>query len=299
MINLDEMQFEILESEESSNGVPFGIGHDVSVNDGGFDPGELGWVTQDGVNSTRGTTMFGRDVNSGRTWAWTLHTDQEDTQTALAALARLNTAWRARAVVGTPGKVLPLRYRVGDRVRRVYGRPRRFAAPPSNQIISGMIPITCDFSVADDLHYDDAEQSTTITWAQDSDGGFVLPATLPITTLPGSNKAGLVTVSGDAPAYPVIRFDGPVTNPSLSTDEWTLTLNMSISAGQYVEIDTRPWAMTALLNGTASVAGKLGRRQWLEDVRLQPGNQELHFSGASSSGGATCTVRWRNAHNSL
>lgn len=301
MLDLDEMQFEILRSESSAAGVGFGIGLDVSVNDGGFDPGEFGWLTQDSVNPTRGVTMFGKDVATGRTWSWQLHTDKDDTQEALAALGTLAAAWRARQVAGTPGRVLPLRYRIGDRVRRVYGRPRRFSAPPSNLIMSGLIPITADFSVVDDLHYADDESSTVITYSQDNDGGFVLPTTLPIVTLPGSNRQGLVTVQGDAPTYPIIRIEGPITNPYVASEDWTLNLNMTIPEGDYVEIDTRPWRLTATRNGNPrdSVAGKLGRRQWLSDVTLQPGNYELVFGGSSSTGGATCAVSWRDAWTSL
>lgn len=299
LTELKDMQFEILDSEDASSGVAFGIGRNVSIDDEGFDPGDNAWVTQDSVNPIQGYTMFGRDVNAGRTWGFQMHTDKDDEHEALAALAEIATAWRGREYATTPGAVTALRYRLAGRTRRVYGRPRRFAAPPTNLIMSGLVPITADFSVVDDLHYDDELSSAQLSWSQDSDGGFVLPTTLPIQTIPGSNRAGLVTVLGDAPTYAVIRFEGPITDPYVTNGDWTVSLDMSISEGDYVEVDTRPWKMTALRNGRASVAGKLGRRQWLTDVRLKPGNQELRFGGATSSGGATCTVSWRSAWNSL
>jgi hypothetical protein len=300
VIELAEHQFEILPDEASIAGVGFGIGLDVSVNGDGFDPGETEALVQDSVNSTRGSTMFGRDELLGPTWTWAAHVDQTDVITALAAQGELKKAWRADAVRQRPGATSVIRYRIGDRVRRVYGRPRRWAAPPDNKILSGFIPVTMTFKTADDLHYADTETATDIGFVAESAGGFIFPTTFPATALPAGQRDGLITVGGDVATYPIIRFNGPVTNPRLACDNsWSVQLDMSIADGQYVEIDTRPWKLTVLRLNAYSEAGKLGKRTRMKDMVLTPGNHDLAFTGNSAEGTASCIVRWRDAYASL
>lgn len=300
MLALDEMQFELLETEDSLvDGYGFGFGLDVSVNDEGFDPGEDDWITQDGVNPTRGTTLFGRDMSAAKTWLWQAHVNQSDVPTALAALAEIKVAWKGRKVASTPGAVQTLRYHIGGRTRRVYGRSRRFSAPPSNRILSGFVPITADFRTVDDQHYADTVSSVTATWSATDDGGFNLPDIMPLHSLPSGTAEGTLTVGGDAPTYPIIRFNGPIANPVFLADTWAIGLNIGLAAGEYVIVDTRPWHLTAIKNGTTNVSGKLNRRQFFEDAVFEPGTHDFAFDGLSSSGGATCAVSWRDAFTSL
>lgn len=298
MLDLQDHQFEILPSEDDSNGVGFGLGLDVSLDQEGFKPGALSWATQD-TKSPRGSVAFGRDVLTGPVWGWDLFVDQDDEATALDALARIATAWRADAIRETPGAVLPVRYRINGRDRRVYGRPRNFDAPPNNLILNGFIPITTDFQAVDAYTYDDSESSAEVNLGAVTFGGFQFPVTFPASTQGVGSQNASITVLGDAATYPVIRFEGPISNPVLSTDDWTLKLNMNLAATDYVVVDTRPWALSAMLNGSQSVAGKLGRRQWLSDIRLKPGITAIRFDGDSSSGGARATVSWRSAYNSI
>lgn len=299
MSDIAEMQFELLPSEAASDGFVFGIGAEVSVDDGGFLPGGHDWFTQDSENPTRGTTAFGRDHLRGPTWAWNLHVNRQDKYEAVDTLDRFATAWLARDVVGRVGAVVPIRYRLANRVRRVYGRPRRYDAPPSNLIMGGYVPVTVDFKCVDALIYADEEKSLTLSLQQGSEGGFAFPVTFPVQTLPVGTYLDQVVVGGNAPTHPIVRFNGPVTDPSLETDDWSLSLSMEIPAGQYVVIDTRPWALSAMLNGTSSVAGFLGRRQWLSRVAFTPGRHEMLFRGTSATGGAQCLITWRDANDSI
>ena len=130
MTVLNDYQFEILPSEDASNGFVFGIGADVSLDDGGFDPGENEWLSQDGQNTRRGVKAFGRDVIGAKTWAWESHTDMEDVQGALDILDDFSAAWEPYEVE-IPGWTTAVRYTLAGRTRRVYGRPRRYAAPPT------------------------------------------------------------------------------------------------------------------------------------------------------------------------
>lgn len=299
MSDLNEMQFELLPSLDAVDGQVFGIGAGVSVDDEGFLPGDDDWDDQDEENPRRGGRRFGREVLSGPTWGWNLHVNQSDVPSAIAELARIKTAWRALHIRQSPGKVIPLRYRLDGRVRRIYGRPGRFAAPPSNKVLSGFVPITCDFRCADSFTYDDVEQSISLGLQIGSEGGFVFPTTFPVATQPVGSSQQQAVVGGDATTYPVVRFNGPVTNPRLESNDWTLSLDMTIAEGEFVEVDLRPWGLTALLNAQSSVAGNLGRRQYLSEMGLTPGRHELIFRGAGMSSSATCEVRWANAWNSI
>ena len=306
MLDVKEMQFEILPTADAvSGGVGFGLGFVVSVTDGGFDPGGNSWTTQDGRNPTRGSTSFGRDLLNGPTWAWSLHTDMDDTAGALRALGELRTAWSARAIRDVPGAVLPIRYRMGDRVRRVYGRPRNFAAPPDNKILGGYVPITADFATVTANTYDDLEQSTTIFSSTVSTGrtGFLFPVTFPTVTLEADqsqDRPGAITVGGDEDSYPIIRFDGPVTRPWLQLDGgWRLDLDVTLLTGEYAVVDTRPWVNTVVKNGSQYIGGAIGRRQWLSDMFLTPGNHGFRFGADIASGSSSCTVSWRNTWTSI
>lgn len=301
MILLRDMQFEILPTEDSNvDGYAFGIGRDVSINDGGFTPAERTWMTQDGANQTRGTTMFGRDIQTAGSWAWSGHTDQDDDREALAAAGAFGAAWMPpNGTHWEPGEVTTLRYRLGGRVRRIYGRPRRFAAPLSNLMIGGNIPVNADFVLADPRHYSDEVHRVQMSWTGMPTSGIKMPTRLPLRTLPQGQREGSLVVGGDAPTYPIIRFYGPVTKPSLVGEDFELVLNTTVAASSWVDIDTRPWHMTVLRSDGASLAGKLGRRQWLEDVRLRPGPHQLAFRGSAAGGTATCEVRWRDAWSNI
>lgn len=296
--------FELLPTMDASDGSPFGIGLPVGLDNGGFVPGSTDWSTQDSENSQNGTTAFGRDRLLGPTWNWQLHIDTGSEEEALATLRPFRAAWHWLHGRDTPGMVTALRFQLGGERRRIYGRPRRFDAPPDNKILGGYVPVSVDFKCVDGFVYDDEMTAVALQLGQDledegvdSGGGFVFPLTFPTVTLPPTRQQTQIMVGGDAPAYPIIRFEGPVSNPGFIANDWRVDLNYTIGAGQYVEIDTRPWRMTAMLNGTASVAGHLGARQRLSKVRFQPGRFEGRFVGFSSSS-ATCVIRWANTHHS-
>lgn len=300
MTALTEHQFEILPTPDATDGHVFGIGAAISTEQ--FDPGESEWLTQDQQNTRRGVTGFGRDVRGAKTWVWESHTDQEDVESAVAVLEDFAAAWSPELLVRQPGAVTAIRYRLAGRDRRVYGRPRRFAAPPSNLILNGYVPVTHDFSLVDSFTYDDVESSAVIPYTSSAEGGgFAFPLTFPVETLTSEGSGETqISVGGRARAYPIIRFNGPWTNPVMRTDEWTLRWKGSIPASGWVEIDTRPWALTVLDQDGASVAGGLDRTVWLEDCWFAPGSRPfITLGGNASTGSASATVRWRNAWTSI
>jgi hypothetical protein len=299
---LSEFQFEILPDAEAEDGFVFGIGASLSVNGEGFDPGENDWITQDSQNTRRGVKGFGRDVLGAKTWIWESHTDVDDAEEALAVLEDFSAAWMPELLVRNPSTLTSVRYRISGRDRRVFGRPRRYAAPPTNLILNGFVPVTHDFQCVDSFTYDDVESSVEIPYVSSSDGGgFILPATMPLVTVPSEgNGSGQIAVSGNARAYPVIRFNGPWTNPTLDTGDWVLNWNGEIGVGEWVEIDCRPWALTVLNQSGGSAVGGLDRRVWLEDCWFAPKSQpQISLGGIAPGSDASATIRWRNTWTSI
>jgi hypothetical protein len=293
---LEDYQFEILR-DDADSGVAFGIGRAISCDASGFDPGTSDWLVQDQEDPFTGAVRMGRDVRTGSTFAWSLFVDQYSDVDALAAMEDLADAWTPDDLSG--GEVMVIRYKVGGRTRRVYGRPRRWASPPDNKILSGMIPITADFKRVDPMFYGDSLESSMLSLAYESEGGFLFPVTFPVTTKPGGSVPGNAFVSGRRRTYPIIRLTGPIINPTIVTANWTLPLTLNMNEGHYLEIDTRPWKRTIMLDGTSALPGVLGPKIRMRDLYLEPGAQSFGFQGVSGTGTATCTISWYPAYPSL
>lgn len=293
MADLKDYQFEL-------DDYAFGLGLPMLLVDGGFDPGSASWRTQDQPHAHGDGTTFGRDQLDGPTWAWELGTDQGDPASALKVLADFSKAWRATEARQTPGAVLALRYALAGRTRRVYGRPRRLAAPPNNKILSGWIPVTCDFQTADALHYDDTEESLSVGITTSSAGGLTSPLKEPLATVTeGAETRTGINVGGDAPTWAVVSFTGPVSNPYVELGGWHCGLRGSLADGEEVTIDSRPWVRTAVRNDGASMGGRLDRKTYLDRMLLPPGGYEIVYGGGSSVATSTATVRWRSAFHAL
>jgi hypothetical protein len=292
----------LLDYQFELSDVVFGRDTDIKL-DGpdAFDPGVAGIDTQDANFEQEDGRRFGIDRLRGPTWSWQLFTDRETPEQALASLGAFSKVWRADDVRLISGAYLPLRYAVGGRTRRVYGRPRRLSHPPENRILSGLIPITCDFVTADALTYDDELSSSTMSLSPAVSGGFLVPFEMPLSTLrPTRSKENTVVVTGDAASWAVVTFFGPVTAPVLVMDGgWEIGVETVLTAGQSVTVDAHPWARTAIRNDGASVAGRLTRRSRLAEMKLSSGGHTFQYRGVDDSGTSRATVAWRNASHSL
>ncbi|WP_406735348.1 phage tail family protein [Streptomyces sp. NBC_01108] len=113
-----------------------------------------------------------------------------------------------------------------------------------------------------------------------------------------AGKSGRLTANNDgaSPAYPVLRIDGPVANPSIEqvNTGGGLTIDGTIQAGEYLVIDTRTRAV--LLMGSSP------RRSWVRAGStwplLQPGSNTIAYRGSALPGASgqssLLTVTWRD-----
>lgn len=285
---MNEGDFEI-------NGYRMGLSSPVAVES--FDPGNAEWSDQDQIDPIGGSRLFGRDSLSGPTWIFDLATNTIDTAGARSALAGLTKAWRP-ARVNTPGYEATLRYMIGGEIRRVYGRPRKLAPSINGYATTGVMSAVAEFVTSDHLHYADTERMASLRVVPPPTGGFTAPFTSPILTAATGEIQGLIDdVGGDVPAPFTVTFKGPITNPKISGDGWTIQLLTTIPYDKTVTVDTRK--QSVLRNDGANLGGTLSHISRLGNARLQPGPDYFKFSGSDATGTATCTVRWRPAFHSF
>lgn len=244
---------------------------------------------------------FGRDYFSGRTLTWKINALTDPTYgLALDAVQRMAGAWRGDRWRNDPGALTCVRMVRGDRARRVFGRPRRFASE-SVYAQLGWAPITCDFQAVDDVFYSDTEYSNTVgLGGTDSAGGFKFPTTFPMSSLAESQREAEVLIQGDAPTWLTFLIRGPIVKPVIRlTGEWQLTADITLLAGQTLLIDSRPWSRCIKLNGVTNVAGCLTvDSPRLSDLRLSPGLHEATIQGTDATATASLSTVWRTAHAS-
>lgn len=276
------------------------FGHGTSVVHTGFTMTEPAASTSDQVMPGEDGTMMGRDYLQGRTLAWDLVVNAFTPEDGRAQWQALERAWDSRETRLTPASVTALRLRVpGGSTCVAYGRPRKIAPADMQFLRNGALPVTADFSTVDRFFYGDVEQelSFSIRPTIGSGGGITWPITWAITWASADLSNSDVAVNtGDAPTWPVITFDGPVTNPTivLGDNLHTLTLATTIAENQTVTIDTRPWSRSVTRDDGGSLAGAI-RGSRLSDLVLPPGPTLISMQGIDLDGTAAGHIRWRNA----
>lgn len=250
-------------------------------------------------------TVFGEDYDGGDTVTFELgvaawgtddpHVAGED------ALGRLKSTWRARKFRASTPAYAVLRSRaVPGRIRRAYGRPRRYADTTSRLTHRGYSTVVCDFATRDGKWYDDEAQSVVCKYVPSPTAGFTTPLTTPLTTEVGGSTLASMTVAGDEPTWPVITLHAPGgwSQPRVTIGDLTLGFDADLPAGAAVTFDPRPWVRTVLRNDGASYAGKM---TWetppLPDCMLEPGVYVVGLAGNDPTGTAWAQVEWRNAHS--
>lgn len=267
-----------------------------------FEPSWPELRTQDVERDTGDGALVGRDYFGSSSWSFEIFTNATDYGEALALAGQVAKVWTGDMVRTTPGAVLPLRYHMSGRWRRVYGRPRRYAGPDGGvATMQGKADITADFMIVDHLFYDDTEQQIEVGTVPSSVGGFIFPLIFPLTTArrTAMSRTGQFQVGGVAPTWPVITIQGPISDPEVSVGDWSLRLVGHIAYDRSVTVDTSPWARTVTRSDGASVAGMLHSSARLGEMRLDPGFHELSLTGKDSTGTARARIAWRDAYYSL
>lgn len=270
-----------------------------------FTPGAAADRSQTFLNPRGDNAWFGRDRKTPGTWTWSLSINRTNEAEALETLARIEEAWDNEDIRLTPGAQSILRYRVAGRVRRIYGRARRCEPVIDVRRLVGVIPVEVDFERVDTLHYDDVEQSVTLTTVPVEAGGLTEEGLVdPLTSLdsPSVTRAGQITVAGPSATWAVVTFEGATGASDLRIvvdEEWAVGIDGPVSYDERIVVDARPWIRAATVEGGGSASGRLAPATRMELMRLTPGQHEIRFEGSDPTGTASATVAWRPASKSL
>lgn len=228
-----------------------------------------------------------------------------DPDACLDLLAQLQDAADDPAVRLVGGETMPLRVRQPGRpTKRVYGRLRRLD-PEMENLVHGWVPIDIEFVGTDPLWYGDVEQTTEIPLGWLSGGGFTAPVVAPIHVTSGATAAdrpGWVTNAGTAFTWPVLRITGPCANVTITHAESgrTLTLpTLTLAAGQWVELDTRPGRVTVVRESGGNAETHLSPASRLDEFALPPGTSELRWTATDPTNTSRLRVTWRDAYTAL
>lgn len=286
------------------DGFEFGRGTNFHVAQAQFEPGAL--TTHDAPLPRVDGISFGRDYRSGQIISFTgnILTNRVapgDIQAAPAEQAAMEAAWDREDIRLVPGRVLPLRMQRNGRRRRVYGRPRRFAAT-SGSTSRGWIPFAADFQCVDSLFYDDLESTRYISLIPPETGGLFGDLIGDWIATGAGNGNNTVEIAGSKPSWLIMQIRGPIQNPSIEVvGQWKVQLNYTIPYDDSVIIDPQPWSRSVRrASDGANLTGKFtASSPRLSSMRVPPGQQQVILRGIDSTGSAGATVRWRDTFGSF
>jgi len=259
----------------------------------GFDPWSV--VVDAGQGGARAWAHGGW---SGAEWAAAV-----EVPVPVSIVANGDVSWQdardelsaAFSPVGDAVEATELRWVVGGREYVRFGRPRGAAttrAVPEN----GSSTVRALFMALDQRIYS-ANETVQTFGLPTFVGGLTVPFTVPFTVdaVAVDGQADLVN-EGTAEVGLSLRIDGPVIQPWLTLQRpdgvvQTLRFRFSLTAGQWVEVDTE--ARTVFLNGLpqASRRGEVAG----DFPVLPPGVSTLLFRAAEESATAQVTATYRSA----
>lgn len=246
---------------------------------------------------------LGTDYYSGRTLRIDAGIRQAgDWQGVLDTLSALLDDSDTPTVRGQGGTTLDLRLKFPGRDARVIRGRLRKLDPDVSQSIHGWVPLDIEFQAQDHLFYADAPGTTSMPLGSLTAGGVTFPLVFPF-TIAGDPSAvgrpGFLEVAGTAPTWPVLRVAGPCANPTIThvASGRTLTVQTTLAAGEWVEIDTRPGWRTVLRENGGSVP--LAPTSRIDQFVLSPGLNEIHWSATDPTLTSTLAVTWWPAYKAL
>ncbi|WNI15579.1 phage distal tail protein [Actinacidiphila sp. ITFR-21] len=194
-----------------------------------------------------------------------------------------------------PGRA-PADFQLLDWGISVSGKVRKRSIPYDAEYLWRSGTAAIEWYCADPYLYG-LDQQAVSTVAYSPSAGRTYPRTYPM-SYGATGSSGTVDAvnNGDSPAYPVLRLDGPVANPSIEQPDTgaLLALDATLTTGDYLLIDTRSRAV--LLQGTTP------RRNWIRGGStwplLMPGSNQLTYRGSALPGApgqsSLLTVTWRD-----
>ncbi|KPC73465.1 hypothetical protein ADL27_52065 [Streptomyces sp. NRRL F-6602] len=228
--------------------------------------------------------------------------DPAAAQDMVAALQAVTDAADVRLV---GGQGMPLRIkRPGRPVKRLTVRARRLD-PEDRQIIHGYMPLDLEFLAHDPGFYADEESVTELPLGWLTGGGFAAPVVAPIFVQDGTvaaDRPGWVTNEGTADAWPIFRVFGPCANVTIlhvATGRTLALPTLTLAAGRWIELDTRPGYRTVTWDNGGNASTYLSPASRIDLFALPPGASEMRWTAFDSTNTARLRVTWRDAYTAL
>jgi hypothetical protein len=220
-------------------------------------------------------------------------------------VAALQDAADDPAVRLAGGATMPLRIlRPGRPVKVLDGRLRK-VDPEYAKVIHGYVPLDLEFVATDPAFYADTQTTTEIPLGWLTGGGFASPIVAPIFVQSGTTAAdrpGWATNQGTGQAWPIIRITGPVATVTITHAESGRQLvfpTLNLTAGQWIEIDTRPGYRTITRENGGNASTLLSPSSRIDLFSLPPGQSEMRWTGFDNTNTARMRLTWRDAYTAL
>ncbi len=268
------------------------------------DLGQRDVRNQDGAMAREDGTAFGVDYEQGSTLTFEANVLTADWAAQSDLLNDFRAAWSDRRFRKDPDAYAVLKVQNAGRVRRCYGRPRRFAEADGDLTHDGYTAVVADFETRDGKFYAEEVSVSQVPITPPTAIGFSTPLVVtgvdPNTiafqseTLTEAQQPGNVTVGAET--WPWVEIHGPVTSPRVELGDITIALDYSIPDGMSVTIDPRPWSRRVERSDGANLAGNL---TWetppMGQMLLAPGSYQLLYRGDDATGTSFVVVSWREA----
>ena len=261
---------------------------------------DMSWDTQDFDNMFDVGMLMGQDRLRSGEITFELRTDTYSIDDAKGVVNSFAHKW-LKSGSRSPRDISILRYRIGNRTMRVYGRGRKFKHGLDGWSLGGASPVLCTFQMQTPFFFADDFRSQRLTYMPEVTGGLIHPLKDPLTakgTQATSVNSALEDVGGDAPTPIVIRFYGPTASAVMKGDGWSVAYNAPIPAGGWVQIDTRFGYATCYDNAGRIVNGNLGWSTNLTKARVAPPTELLYYTGVDPTNTSYATVTWWPAYYS-
>lgn len=150
--------------------------------------------------------------------------------------------------------------------------------------------VSVQWLCADPKRYDLTSLSLSLTPLV-TDGGLEYPLEYPVGygTSTGNNM-GTLTNAGTTAAPVVVSFLGPMTDPGIATDGWSLQFALTLADGETLTVDTA--AGTVRLNGDADRLYTITpTSDPVDGCLLPPGDTSLRLAATSETGTALVSFR--------
>lgn len=184
--------------------------------------------------------------------------------------------------------------------RRIRLRVDQWDEPYEGYAASHTRPVQLQWKAPDGVW--ESAESTPVTVAADvsQDVGMSFPATFPV-AFSATQAAGATVVGnlGSIPAHFRARLYGPCIGPRLvnetTGEEIAFTSDLSLAAGDYLEVDTRERTAFLTVNGSSSQVSRLSSVDFAVTSwwRLEPGSQVIRYAPPLASAGAAAVIDYR------